>query len=307
MTDDRDRQIELLEQRISSLSAAILRINESLDLPTVLNEVVECACALTTASRGAIATLDASGAVLEYVSTGFTDEEHRSLTEWSGRAPAVRAHARPRDVLAGGRPRRLGARSSASIPSILPHVAVMGTPLLHRGRHVGNFFVGDKDSGEAFTGADQEILALFASQAATAIANARTHRSEQRARADLEALVDTSPVGVVVFDAVTGTPLSLNREARRIVESLRTPGLPTENTCSKRSPAGLPTAARSTSTSSRWQHELSRAATMRAEEVALSLPDGRQVSALVNVTPDPFRRRCRGDGRGDASGPWFAR
>ena len=45
---------------------------------------------------------------------------------------------------------------------------------------------------------------LFASQAAAAIANARSHRDEQRARADLEALVETSPVGVVVFDARTG-------------------------------------------------------------------------------------------------------
>ena len=67
---------------------------------------------------------------------------------------------------------------------------------------------------------------LFASQAAVAIANARTHRSEQRARADLEALVETSPVGVVVLDARHGRPVSFNREARRIVESLRTPGRP---------------------------------------------------------------------------------
>ena len=56
---------------------------------------------------------------------------------------------------------------------------------------------------------------LFASQAATAIANARTHRDEQRARADLEALVETSPVGVAVFDARSGRPVSVNREARR--------------------------------------------------------------------------------------------
>ena len=40
---------------------------------------------------------------------------------------------------------------------------------------------------------------MFANQAAAAIANARRHQDEQRARADLEALVDTSPVGVVVF------------------------------------------------------------------------------------------------------------
>ena len=35
--------------------------------------------------------------------------------------------------------------------------------------------------------------------------------------------MNTSPVGVVVFDAQTGAPVSLNREAVRIVESLREP------------------------------------------------------------------------------------
>ena len=69
---------------------------------------------------------------------------------------------------------------------------------------------------------------LFASQAAAAIVNARTHRDERRARADLEALVETSPVGVLVFDAEAGRPVSVNREARRIAESLRTPGHPHE-------------------------------------------------------------------------------
>ena len=43
----------------------------------------------------------------------------------------------------------------------------------HRGEHVGHFIVGDKADGEAFT------------QAPVAIANARTHRAVERARADL--------------------------------------------------------------------------------------------------------------------------
>ena len=45
-----------------------------------------------------------------------------------------------------------------------------------------------KERGPEFTSADEEVLVvLFASQAATAIANAVTHRDERRARADLEA------------------------------------------------------------------------------------------------------------------------
>ena len=38
---------------------------------------------------------------------------------------------------------------------------------------------------------------------------ARAHRKEQRAGADLEALVETCPVGVLVLDAASGVSLSL--------------------------------------------------------------------------------------------------
>ena len=87
------------------------------------------------------------------------------------------------------------------------------------------FFLGEKADGEAFTDEDEdeEVLELFASRAAAAIANTRTHRAARRARADLEALVETSPVGVLAFDAQSGRAVSLNREARRIAERLRIP------------------------------------------------------------------------------------
>ena len=99
----------------------------------------------------------------------------------------------------------------------------------HRGVHVGNFYLVEKAGGEAFTDEDEEILVLFAAQAATAIANARTYRAERRARADLEALIETSPVGVVVFEARTGALVSLNREAARIVQDLCGPGQSAEH------------------------------------------------------------------------------
>ena len=69
---------------------------------------------------------------------------------------------------------------------------------------------------------------MFASQAALVIGNARKYRDEQRARADLETLINTSPVGVMVFDARTGVPVSINRESRRIMGNLQTPECPVE-------------------------------------------------------------------------------
>ena len=119
------QRIEGLQEGISGLCGAILRISESLDLDAVLQEILDCA-----------------------------------------RVDRRRV-GRDRDRL-------------------------------------GSFFLGEKEDGREFTDGDKEVLVLFASQAATAIANARAYRDEQRARADLQALVETSPVGVVVFDAGTG-------------------------------------------------------------------------------------------------------
>ena len=118
----------------------------------------------------------------------------------------------------------------------------------------------------------------------TEIANARTHGAEQRARADLEALVETSPVGIAVLDGGTGIPVSLNREAWRIVESLRISGRLAEDllgvlTC--RFADGREIALDEFPLA----RALSGAETVRAEEIVLSVPDGRSVTTLVNATP----------------------
>ncbi len=159
-----------------------------------------------------------------------------------------------------------------------------GAPMRHRGALVGVLFLCEKEGAQEFTDEDEEVLVLFGSLAATAIANARTHRAEQRARADLEALVETSPVGVVVFDAGSGQPVSFNREARRILETLRTAGRPLEAlqemiTCRRADGrevafAEFPLA-----------RQFSSSETVRAEEVVLSVPDGRSVRILINSTP----------------------
>ena len=73
---------EALGARVSALSAASLRISASLDLETVLNEVVGSARALTGARFGAIATIDEAGAPRDFVTSGFTEAEHRRIAEW---------------------------------------------------------------------------------------------------------------------------------------------------------------------------------------------------------------------------------
>ena len=117
-----------------------------------------------------------------------------------------------------------------------------------------------------------------------AISNARRHRDEQRARSNLETLIQTSPVGVVVFDAMTGNVFSINREARRIVGDLHVPGSSLEqllNTLTFRRADGREISLEEFSLA----EALSTGETVRAEEIVIEVPDGRRVTTLVNATP----------------------
>ena len=281
--NDLRRENEALRDRLARLSAAILRISASLDVTTVLHEVVDSARALTGARYGVITTLDDAGQIQDFVSAGFTPAEHQQLADWPD-GPRLFAHLR--DLPGALRLRDLPGyvRARGFSADLMRATTFQGTPMRHRGVAVGHFFLAEKDGGQEFTPDDEEVLVLFAAQAATAIANARTHRAEQRARADLEALVDTSPVGVLVFDAKTGTPVSLNREAKRIVGGLRTPG---------RSPEQLLEVLTFRRADGReialdevpLARALSTAETVRAEEIVIQVPDGRRVTTLVNATP----------------------
>ena len=286
--DPPGRENEELRDRLARLSAAILRISASLELDAVLHEVVDSARALTGARCGVIATVDEAGQAQDFVSSGLSPQEHRQLAEWPdgrrlfGHLRNLPGALRLPDL--NGYVRSLGF-SSKPLPT-KTFTTFQGTPMRHREVEVGHFFLAGKEGGGDFTEEDEEILLLFASQAATAIANARTHRDEQRARADLEALIDTSPVGVVVFEARTGRPVSINREAKRIVEGLRLPGRSLEEllevtTCRRAD-------GREVALDELPQGRLLRhAETVRAEEVVLQVPGGYQVRTLINVTPIP--------------------
>ncbi len=282
-TDDAHDEIEALRERVSALSAAILGVSASLDLATVLQEVVDAARALTAARFGIITTIDEAGEVREFVTSGFTPEEKHQFLAWPD-GPRLFAHLRdlPGPVRLTDFPSYV--RDLGFSADLIRSRTLQGTPMRHRGVHVGNFFLAEKEGAPTFTDKDEEVLVLFASQAATAIANARAHRDEQRARADLEALVETSPVGVVVFDARTGRPISFNRETRRIVEALRTEDQPLEElleVASFRRADG-----REVSLSEFPIAELLRIGeTVRAEEVVFSVPDGRSVTVLLDATP----------------------
>ena len=169
----------------------------------MLADAVERARGLTGARVGVITTLDGQGEVRDFVTSGLAPEERRAMVEWPD-GWRVFEHLRdlPGPLRVADLPGYL--RSLGCSPNPWGSKTLQGTPMRHRGERFGGFFLADKEDGEVFTAEDEEILVLFASQTTAAIANARAYREVERARADLETLVETSPVRVVVFDAATG-------------------------------------------------------------------------------------------------------
>ena len=277
-----------LREMLSSLSKASVRINESLELDAVLQGALDSACSLTSARYGVIILLDDGGLVQDFLSSGMTDEEARRIRdtpdgirifEYMG---GLSEPLRTPDVLA--LLRNLGLPEFSPPTDVGGALSFLAASLSHREERLGHIFVADRQGGGEFTLLDEETLVMFASQAALVIANTRHYREERQARNNLATLINTSPVGVVVFDVHTGAPVSMNREVERLLNSLRRPGQSPD-----RPPEGLTVRRADGSeisiTALPMTDSLRVAESLRAEEVTLSVPDGRSVSVLVNSTP----------------------
>ena len=282
------RENKALRDRLARLSEASLRISEDLDFNSVLQGVLDSARSLTGARYGVITLQDDDGSAEDFLSSGMTADEAAKLWElpgWPRHFEYLGKIPGPLRV-----PDLLGHISSLGLPElnppveVSPEVSFLASPVLHLGKRVGTIYLAEKERRQEFTQEDEETLVLFASQAATAIANARRHREEQRARADLETLIETSPVGVVVFNARTGALKSFNREARRIGDILRNPEQSPEmllDVLTFKRGDGQEVSLREFPMA-----ELLRAGeTLRAEEIVIRVPDGRSVTTIVNATP----------------------
>ena len=286
--DELNQENQALRNRLSRLADASLRINESLDFDTVLQGVLDSARSLTGAQYGALTLMDDAGALQDLLFSGMTDFQGQQflnipdglkLFEHLSRLPMP---LRLSDLL--GHIRSLGMPDLNPPIPVGQEVPFMAAPVLHRGEPLGNLFLAKVAAGDEFSQEDEEILMMFAAQAAMVVSNARRFRDEQRARTDLQTLIETSPVGVVVFDAKTGYPASFNQEARRIIDALREPDQSPEQLLE------VITVRRGDGREFSLQEFplpqlLSVDETIRAEEILIRVPDGRSVTALVNATP----------------------
>ena len=254
-----------------------------LDVDSILQEVIDSACALTGARYGALLTFDESGGLGDLITSGIAPEERRRMgdppkglgvlgylneIEGSLRLPDISGHA-----------------SSVGFPKNHPPMKTfLGSPLRFQGERLGNIYLTEKEGGREFSQEDEEILVMFASQSAVVIANSRVLSTTRQARADMEALVNVSPVGVLVFDAKTGVLVSANDEARRVIGKLNQTGNSIGEileviTLRRVDGSSIPMDELPTTKA------LTRGETVLADEIVIHLPDGRKITTLVNARP----------------------
>ena len=288
LVEDLQQQVEGLRKRLVRHTEAMSQITASLEFDSVLKGVLDGARSLTGARYGSIFALDDSGALQLWLTSGLTPRQHEQF-DGLAEGPALLAHLREIEE-----PRRFDdfhdyteSAGFAGLRLPLPMtgpVMVLMAPLYSGSSCVGGIYLAGSETGAEFQKEDEEALSMFASRAEMVLANARRYRDEQRARAELATLVDTSPVGVAVLDANTGSAVLLNSEARRIVRTLGRSGARAEDLLelvtvrradgSEMSLGELPVA-----------EALRDADTVRLEEIVLTDPDGASVAALINVTP----------------------
>ena len=178
---ERKRAEEALRRRVeelAALQATVLDITGRLDLPTLLQTIVERAARLLGAPAGGMYLCDPekqearcmvsyntphdyTGAVLKYGqgAAGIVAQTGEPLVvddyrTWQGRATAFEEER--------------------------PFSALLTVPMIWQSRVTGVIHVLDDTASRRFTQADQELLTLFANHAAIAVENARMLEQEKR-------------------------------------------------------------------------------------------------------------------------------
>jgi signal transduction histidine kinase len=177
-----DRQASGNKERLAALFEVSKVIGSSLDLQTVLDQVMDAIIQLTGAERGFLMLIDEERNLVVRVARNF-DQETLSSDSF-----AVSRTVTRRVLDSGTAIVTTNAQEDprfAGTQSIVTHAlrSIMASPLRVRGQIIGVVYVDNRMRAGLFNEADLEALDAFAGQAAVAIDNARLFSATDKALA----------------------------------------------------------------------------------------------------------------------------
>lgn len=184
--ETRENEIKRRSEQLAALHSAALALTTELDTGAVLQKVIDLARPLVNAQYGALGVLDDKG---EYITQFMTSGITASQRALMGVPP--RGHGLLGALILEGKPIRLPEIAddirSVGFPPNHPEMdSFLGVPIKSKGRVIGNLYMTNKLKGAVgtgytiFTELDQQVLEMFATQAAIAIENAQLYRQTQQ-------------------------------------------------------------------------------------------------------------------------------
>jgi signal transduction histidine kinase len=203
---------------LRQLLDAVLTVGSDLDLPAMLQRIVQAAVDLVDARYGALGVLDESRSRLaQFITVGVDDETHRAI----GHLPE--GHGILGLLILDAQPLRLPdlrehPDSYGFPPNHPPMRSFLGVPIRVRDEVFGNLYLTDKTSAEVFTDVDEELVIGLAAAAGVAIENARLHARVQ----ELALLEDRERIARDLHDTIVQRLFAIGLSLQGTVGLMRT-------------------------------------------------------------------------------------
>jgi signal transduction histidine kinase len=203
---------------LRELLDAVLTVGSDLDLPAILQRIVQGAVDLVDARYGALGVLDESGSRLaQFITVGIDDETRRAI----GHLPE--GHGILGLLILDAEPLRLPdlrehPDSYGFPPNHPPMRSFLGVPIRVRDEVFGNLYLTDKTSAEVFTDVDEELVIGLAAAAGVAIENARLHARVQ----ELALLEDRERIARDLHDTIVQRLFAIGLSLQGTVGLMRT-------------------------------------------------------------------------------------
>lgn len=194
-------------------------LTEVLDLPEVLNRVVEAARRLTNSDEGMILMPDEhreddnEDYLILRARVGMDLEKARNF-----RVKMTDGYAA--DVMKTGQPSLAGNQGPLKIKTRHFAQALLYVPIIVKGRPIGVLGVNNTQKKDVFDFHQQELLVNLASYAAIAIENARIHQESVLRARELELLVNASQV-INASLAMDETLAHISEQMKRVLDVSR--------------------------------------------------------------------------------------
>ncbi len=189
LTDYRLRQREYLLEISRAMTAR-------LDLPSVLQLIIQSAVEMLSGRAGLIALRQEDGSFRVEASYGVSGRPHDFFSPLFSDIPGLVGHFDPLRWAIPNLERKLSQVAQA-LGIGLTHVVAL--PMAIESQLIGVVYVF-RSGGIAFSHNDRQLLSSFADQAAVAVQNARLYQQVSQEKARLDAIIEHSGDGVMILE-----------------------------------------------------------------------------------------------------------